>query len=100
MENKEVCCLAEIFLPNVDSKDELFKCIKYLYRMCKRSLLLPCHLPETQDVVRKNMRIGIGITGYLQAREEQREWLPDAYTYVRDLDKKYFKNIRYQNQLN
>ncbi len=89
LENKEVCCLAEIFLPNVDSKDELFKCIKYLYRMCKRSLLLPCHLPETQDVVRKNMRIGIGITGYLQAREEQREWLPDAYTYVRDLDKKY-----------
>jgi ribonucleoside-diphosphate reductase alpha chain/ribonucleoside-triphosphate reductase len=35
------------------------------------------------------MRIGIGITGYLQATEEQREWLPYAYTYVRSLDKEY-----------
>jgi len=35
------------------------------------------------------MRIGIGITGYLQATEEQREWLPDGYTYVRELDQKY-----------
>ena len=91
LESNEVCCLSEIFLPNVESKEELFLCVKYLYRMCKRSLLLPCHSPETEEVVHKNLRIGIGVTGYLQASEEKRSWLPYAYTYVRDLDKKYSK---------
>jgi len=89
LENKEVCCLAEIFLPNLKSKTEFFKCIYYLHRMCKCSLLLPCHLPETQNVVRKNMRIGIGITGYLQASDKQRSWLSDGYDYLRSVDDKY-----------
>lgn len=92
LENKEVCCLAEIFLPNLVSKTEFFKCIKYLHRMCKRSLLLPCHLPETQEVVRRNMRIGIGITGYLQASQEQRNWLSDGYNYLREVDNVYSDN--------
>jgi ribonucleoside-triphosphate reductase (thioredoxin) len=33
--------------------------------------------------------MGIGITGYLQATEEQRSWLRDTYEYLRAYDKEY-----------
>lgn len=85
----ETCCLAEIFLPNIVSIEELKKVATYLYRINKHSLALPCHLKETEAIVHKNMRMGIGVTGYLQATEEQRGWLKDVYTYLRAYDKEY-----------
>lgn len=87
----ETCCLAEIFLPNISSKEELKKVATYLYRINKHSLALPCHLKETEKIVHKNMRMGIGITGYLQSTEEQKSWLKDTYTYLRKFDKEYSK---------
>jgi ribonucleoside-triphosphate reductase (thioredoxin) len=89
LEDYETCCLAEIFLPNIDTKAELLDVAELLYRVCKHSLALPCHLPETANVVHKNMRMGIGITGYLQASEEQRSWLSETYERLREYDKVY-----------
>ena len=89
LSNNETCCLSELFLPNIKSKDELLRCAYYMYKMCKHSLTLKCHSSETQRIVHKNMRIGVGVTGYVQATEEQRSWLPDCYTYLRELDNKY-----------
>lgn len=91
LESGETCCLAELFLPNITSKEELFKVAKMLYRICKHSLALPCHLEDTAKVVSKNMRMGIGVTGYLQATEEKREWLSDCYDMLRKFDKEYSK---------
>lgn len=85
----ETCCLAEVFLPNIKSKEELKKVAMYLYRINKHSLALDCHLEETQEIVHKNMRMGIGVTGYLQATEEQRSWLSETYEYLREFDKEY-----------
>ena len=85
----ETCCLAEIFLPNITSQEELLKTAKYLYRINKHSLSLPCHLEETADIVHKNMRMGIGVTGYLQATEEQKSWLKETYEQLREYDKEY-----------
>lgn len=87
----ETCCLAEIFLPNIESLEELKTVATYLYRINKHSLVLDCHLEETEQIVHKNMRMGIGVTGYLQATEEQRTWLKDVYTYLREFDKEYSK---------
>lgn len=84
--NYETCCLAEIFLPNVTSQEELTKIAKYLYRINKKSLALECHHQETQDIVNSNMRMGIGITGYLQATDEQKSWLSDTYKELRKYD--------------
>lgn len=89
LEDKETCCLAEMFLPNIKTKERLFQVLKNLYRIAKHSLALPCHHAETEAVVHKNMRMGIGVTGYLQATEEQRSWLPDAYEMLRQFDKEY-----------
>jgi ribonucleoside-triphosphate reductase (thioredoxin) len=85
----ETCCLAELFLPNITSYDEFVDVSKLLYRVAKHSLALPCHLPETEAIVHKNMRMGIGVTGVLQATEEQKSWLDKAYGELRAFDKEY-----------
>lgn len=85
----ETCCLAEIFLPNIESEEELFDVARLLYRVCKHSLRMPCHNKETEAVVHANMRMGIGVTGYLQATEEQRGWLAYCYEKLRCEDKEY-----------
>ena len=87
----ETCCLAEIHLPNIKSQEELIEVAIYLYRINKHSLALPCHAKETEDIVHKNMRMGIGITGYCMATEEQKSWLNYAYEYIRAYDAKYSK---------
>ncbi len=87
--NFETCCLAEIYLPNIETYAELKLVLRLLYRINKHSLSIPCSVKETEDIVHKNMRMGIGVTGYLQASEEQQGWLSDAYTYIRAYDKEY-----------
>ena len=91
--NYETCCLSEIFLCNIKSYDELKEIATILYRICKHSLLLKCHQEETEKIVHKNMRMGIGITGYLQSSEEQKSWLSNLYEYLRDYDKTYSNKI-------
>ncbi len=87
----ETCCLAEIYLPNITSKEEMLDVAKLLYRVNKHSLALPFHLKITEEIVHKNMRMGIGVTGFLQATEEQKSWLKDVYKELREFDKEYSK---------
>ena len=87
--DKETCCLAELYLPNITSYEEFMKCAKMLYRINKHSLALKCHHPETQEIVHANMRMGIGVTGYLMATDEQKGWLSEAYKELKEYDKEY-----------
>lgn len=87
--DKETCCLAEVYLPNIVSLEEMKEVVTYLYRINKHSLSLPCHHQETEKIVHKNMRMGIGITGYLQSTEEQKSWLSSTYEYLREYDRQY-----------
>jgi len=86
LNNFETCALGEIFLPNITSYEELLDILELLYIIVKRSLLLKSHQKDTEDIVHKNMRMGLGMTGVLQATEEQRSWLKDAYEYLREFD--------------
>jgi len=87
--DKETCCLAEIFLPNITSYEEFVDVAKLLYRINKHSLALPCHLKATEEIVHANMRMGIGVTGVLQCTDEQKGWLRRAYDELRAFDKQY-----------
>ena len=87
--NFETCCLAEVYLPNIESYAELKKVVRYLYRINKHSLAIKCAVEETEQIVHENMRMGIGVTGYLQATEQQRSWLSDCYVYIRAYDEEY-----------
>lgn len=87
--NNETCCLAMVYLPNIDTFEEFMECLIFAYRVAKHSLALHCHLKETEDVVHNLMRIGIGLPGYLQISEEKKKWLPDAYEFLRQYDEAY-----------
>lgn len=92
LESFETCCLAETYLPNVTSYEEFVDLLKLLYRINKHSLAIPCNnSKETEQVVHRNMRMGIGVTGYLQASEEQKQWLAPAYEELRAYDEEYSK---------
>lgn len=92
LEDGETCCLSEIFLPNISSKEELLDVATLLYRVSKHSLALPCHQKITEKIVHKNMRMGIGLTGVLQCTDEQKSWLSDVYVALRQYDKQYSKD--------
>jgi len=89
LNNFETCCLGEIFLPNIESAEELKTVVGLSYRVNKHSLSLSCSLKETESIVNANMRMGIGVTGVLQATEEQRSWLKATYEWLREYDKEY-----------
>ena len=91
--DKETCCLAEFPLPLMESKEELQRVLYFLYRICKHSLMLKSHHPETEVIVHKNMRMGIGLTGDAMSTKEQQSWLSDSYIYLRELDVKYSQSI-------
>ncbi len=78
-----------MFLPNIESKEEFLDILELLYRINKHSLTLPSHHPETERIVHKNMRMGIGLTGILQASKEQNSWMREGYEYLRDFDERY-----------
>lgn len=89
--NYETCCLAELYLPNISSPEEMIDALIFLYRICKHSLRLPCSLEETEQIVHENMRMGIGVTGILECSKEQLSWLSDAYHVLRGFDEEYSK---------
>lgn len=89
--NFETCCLGEIYLCNIDSMIELVNVATMIYRICKHSLMLKCHHSETDSIIHKNFKIGIGITGYMQATEQQKGWLDSLYTILRTYDIMYSK---------
>lgn len=97
--NYETCCLAEIYLPNIESEEELFRVAKMLYRINKHSLALKCHQKDTEAIVHKNMRMGIGITGVVMASEEQLSWLDSCYKYLRVYDKEYSKAMGWSESI-
>ena len=97
--NFETCCLAEIYLPNIESYKELLEVSRLLYRINKHSLAIPCAIEETEDIVHKNMRMGIGVTGYLQATDEQRSWLSDCYEQLRIYDDEYSRLAGFPNSI-
>ena len=91
--NFETCCLSEVYLPNITSYAELLTVLQLTYKVNKHSLALKCSLKETEAIVNANMRMGIGMTGILQATEEQRSWLKKAYEYIREFDRVYSKQM-------
>jgi ribonucleoside-triphosphate reductase len=94
----EACCLSELFLNNIKSKDELIDCAKLLYKTQKAIWTLPAFYEKTTKVSKKNMRIGIGIGGICQAKEKL-DWLNDCYTAVRKFDSKWSKQKGYPESI-
>jgi ribonucleoside-triphosphate reductase len=89
LEDGEPCNLSEIFLPNISSKEEFIDLSKLLYKTQKAITTLAYPYKKSQDVIERNRRLGQGVTGWLQATEEQLSWVDEAYTSLREFDKQW-----------
>jgi adenosylcobalamin-dependent ribonucleoside-triphosphate reductase len=90
--DKECCNLAELYLNNIESKQELIECSKLLYKTQKAICALPFIHGETNKIVHKNFRIGQGVTGICQSlHNEKLDWLSECYEALREFDKEWSK---------
>lgn len=85
----ESCNLATLFLPNIESKEELFDLSRLLYKTQKAITDLGYPYEKTMKAARKNRRLGQSITGWLQSTDEQLSWVDECYNMLKDFDKEY-----------
>jgi ribonucleotide reductase alpha subunit len=90
LSNYECCNLCELYLNNIESKKELIDCAELLYKTQKAIAALPFIHEETNKIVHKNMRLGLGVTGICQSLDKV-EWLDDCYVALRKFDKQWSK---------
>ena len=75
---------------NIISQEELIDCAKLLYKVQKAICAMEFIHEDTNKIVHKNMRIGIGITGICQSINKLK-WLDDAYKKIKEFDKEWSK---------
>lgn len=86
--HRESCNLAEVFLPNIESREQLMDVTSLLYKVQKAVAALGYNDPQSDAITRQNMRLGMGVTGVAQAMDKL-AWLGDAYLNLRRLDKEW-----------
>jgi len=59
---------------------------------------LPFIHKQTEEVVHKNMRIGVGVTGICQSLNKV-DWLEDCYNELKEYDKEWSKKKGYPTSI-
>lgn len=81
--DREPCNLAEIFLPNINDSQEFKKVAGLLFKACKTITNFRYSDPDVQAVVKRNHRIGIGLSGFMQAPKfHDSRILDECYSYL------------------
>ena len=88
--DKESCNLSELPINNIKSKEEMLDCAILLYKTQKAIAARNYLFEETNEVVHRKMRLGLGVTGVCQ-NPNYKEWCDYVYTNLREFDKKYSK---------
>jgi len=86
--DRESCNLSEIFLPMIDSKEELTDLAILLYKVQKAIAAMPYLDYESDKITSSNMRLGLGVTGVAQALAKL-DWLDETYNRLREVDKEW-----------
>lgn len=90
--NKETCNLGELYLNNLTSKEVMLDCAKLLYKYQKAVCAMTYYHEETTEIVNKNMRIGVGVTGVCQNHKALKEnWFDFVYNELKKYDKEWSK---------
>jgi ribonucleotide reductase alpha subunit len=86
LESYEFCNLSELFLPNFANRNQFFDALYLLYKLQKAVTQLPYTWERSQEVVHRNQRIGMSISGWMQCSPRRLEWIDKGYQYLRKLD--------------
>lgn len=92
----ELCTLCEIYLPHHTDKYDFLRTIKFAYLYGKTITLLSEKIrhPGTRDIMTRNRRIGLSLTGITQAigihgLHDVLNWMDTGYNYVQHYDLRY-----------
>lgn len=88
LENGEPCNLVEHFLPRYNDIKDLEKGVRLLHRFAKRVAMHNYHIEMCDKVVKKNMRVGHGLTGVLESNFFNEKDLDYLYKALLDEDEK------------
>ena len=95
LEPYELCCLVETFPAKHDDYWDYQRTLKFAYLYAKTVTLMPTHWKDTNDVIKRNRRIGTSQSGIQDAmlkfgrRRYLTEFCDRAYNYISYLDQKY-----------
>jgi ribonucleoside-triphosphate reductase len=85
----EPCNLQEIPLPNLDDEEEFIMAARLAHRWGKRVTMEHYHHEGIEEVVKRNRRVGTGITGCLRSPLFTPKILDRAYTAIQEENVKY-----------
>ena len=95
LEPYELCCLVETFPAKHEDYWDYQRTLKFAYLYAKTVTLVPTHWRETNDVIKRNRRIGASQSGIQEAilkfgrRVYLEEFCDRAFNYITYLDIKY-----------
>ncbi len=94
LENFEKCNLSETLPMNCSDLQDYLRTLKFAYLYSKSVTLLPVRWAESNEVMRRNSRIGTSMTGIAQFAEirgwtELRRWQDKGYEEIRKWDRTY-----------
>lgn len=84
----EACNLCELYLNRLETIEEAIDLAKLLYKTQKAIWDLDFAWEKTRKIVRKNRRIGLGITGVAQSMDKL-PWLDKIYRELRAFDNEW-----------
>ena len=94
IEDREPCNLAEQFLPRIKDIIQWKQIAILLYKAAKTIANFQYSDPTTEEVVHRNMRVGIGLSGWMSAPWARRkDYLNDVYRTLEDADKCYSRQL-------
>ncbi|KKM06038.1 hypothetical protein LCGC14_1748070, partial [marine sediment metagenome] len=94
LESYEACNLFELFLPNLNSLDEYITAAVLGYKVCKTISNCPFSDPRVNEVVQRNHRLGVGITGVLQSKWiSEPENIGKVYCAIEESDFSYSREL-------
>jgi ribonucleoside-triphosphate reductase len=93
LENGEPCNLLEIPLCNLKSAEEFERVSRLCFRAGKRVTLENYHHSLCDEVIKRNRRVGVGITGCLSSPLFNPEVLDRVYKGILEEDRNYSKEL-------
>jgi ribonucleoside-diphosphate reductase alpha chain/ribonucleoside-triphosphate reductase len=94
LEAYEACNLAEIFLPNIANEEEFAAAARLCYIFTKTISKYPFSDSRVNEVVSNNHRLGISVTGFLQAMHLKNETIfNNVYRSIEEFDETYSRQI-------
>ena len=89
----ENCNLQDIPLPRLASEEEFIQAAKLMFRYGKRITDEKYGWPGTEEIVKRNRRVGVGITGCLKSPLFTPKSLDAAYSAILEEDRNYSKEL-------